>query len=427
MSKVAVACPNCSATLTVPADILGRKIKCPKCQEVVRLPTVSDPGPRAANSSLAGPQAREKPLAPSAPSAVPTSAVPTSAPAGSHAPAGSPSGTQPARAKKIVVAKPPEPVNDPDGVPAEKPPVPMAKVLSPERQPVAANPPIPVPLRDLKSDGPSFDELGATLAAVESKPRLKIPRKRSNPWPVILLGTTAVAMLGLIVMLLIVFLPRDPSGGPKIPEIQYVADSRTEVGQTVRIPISVTYPTGYSQTDKLSWQLRAGEQNPPGADWDAASGHLVWAPGTRDAGKSRSLSMVIQDTQTRESNLATFQVHVPPLAPSIMAAVDYWERQGVEFQVGLPRPDTVLLGTEGPATLMEFEIAEHRVLVYAYPDLESAALAFSMLDQSTFEPSEEMNLSPPLVFATRDGAIILAEESAIEANAAIKAWLEPTP
>jgi hypothetical protein len=304
----------------------------------------------------------------------------------------------------------------------------MAKVLTPESMP-AATPAVEIQLavRDAKRDGPSFDDLGSTLAAVENKPRLKIPRKQSNPWPVILLGTGALAVLGLIVMLLILFLPRDPSGGPKIPEIQFVADTRTEVGQTVRIPISVTYPSSYAQADKLRWQLRLGEQNPPGAEWDTASGHLQWSPGTREAGKSHSLSMVIQDTQTRESNLATFQVHVPALNPAIMAMLGFWERQGVPYSVTLPQPDTALDGTPNPATFLELQIDDHLVHVYAYPDVAAAAATYAVLEQSAGELSGNASLTPPLRFMDRDGLIIITQESSVEAVPAIKAWFEATP
>jgi hypothetical protein len=402
MFKVSVACPNCSASLTVPADVLGRKIKCPKCQEVVRLPTATD--------------LKSLDLAESA--SVP--AVVPSKPATS----GKQVSTGPAAARPTVpattVVNPP--AANPPGPIMAKPLVPMAKVIAP-----AAVAPLPE-MTSPKDSPPNFSGLDSKIA-LEDKPRVKLRRKQSNPWPIILLGVGALVVLGLIVTVLILVLPATTGGsGTNIPEIQYVKDSQTEVGKTVRIPIAVTYPSHFTSADKERWTLQVAPENPEGTAWDAAAGFLTWSPGTRDAGKSHVLAMTIQDSVTREVNRGTFQIHVPALTPGIMSALAQLAKNQVEFTATIPKPIEAMKHGESTPNLVEFQIGTDRVDVYDYSSGEIASAKLLEIDDAKLEElGLTVNMTPPLRFEQRDGAIMIAPIAVIEASPSIKTWFDPPP
>lgn len=433
MSKVAVDCPNCAATLTVPADVLGRKVKCPKCQEIVRLPAKptasSAPAPAqvsgqptvpaAPSASSASPELsrdpRPKTTTPRPPSTAKTPAAAAVAPA--------PVAPAPVAQAPVSAAAPAERVG------ATAPVVPMAKVLT---APVAGAAPLPTVAPVAPAAPHSATEplnLDALAPAVVDKPRVKLRRRRSNPWPVVLLGVGALAVLGLVITFLVLYLPRGGAvAGPAVPEIQYVNDARTDVGQTVKIPIAISYPSQFSAEEKLRWQIQLGPENPAGAAWDATTGHLTWSPGTRDAGKSHTLSMTIQNTVTRELNQTRFQVHVPALAPSLMAALAFWEQAGMAFTASLPRAVPAMAQAGMDASLVELQIAEHLVQVYGYPDAQTAQAKWAELTPDAYE---SLGLSTafagPISVAEREGAILVAETAALEALPSLRTWFENSP
>lgn len=415
MSKASVTCPNCSASLLVPTDVLGRKIKCPKCQEVVRLPLPSEIAPAA----VRGPSTPEPPA--NSPVTTPTNPSAASAPAVSP-PSPSPTPT--------TSDKPAEPV-------MAKPLVPMATVLPPDAMPVISkNQPKPTPApaasatpkvdepHGSKETPPSFSGLDSKVAA--EKPRVKIKRKHSNPWPIILLGVGALAVLALIVTLLILFLPTSLNdGGPSIPEIQFVNDATTEVGKSVRIPISVTYPSSYKAADKARWTFQVAPENPAGSAWDAATGFLTWAPGTQDAGKSHALAIIIQDSSTRETNRGTFQVHVPALSPGIMATMAYLGQNNMVFTASLPKAHEGMKHQETVPNLFELQIGNDRVDLYDYSSVEIATAKLAEIDESKLdELGLTASLSAPLSYVQSGGAILVTPTASLEASPSIKKWFE---
>ncbi|MDP1562479.1 MAG: hypothetical protein Q8M16_13960 [Pirellulaceae bacterium] len=324
-----------------------------------------------------------------------------------------------------------------------KPIVPMATLIAPESMPVIAKvQPKPavapaVTTSTVKSAGdataekaapPNFSDLDAKVAA-DARPRIKIKRKQSNPWPIILLGVAAVVVLGLIVTLLILFLPKDfGGGGPSVPEIQFVNDSQTEVGKTVRIPISVTYPTSFSAADKERWTFRVAPENPEGTAWDPATGFLTWSPGTRDAGKSHAVAIIIQNSATRETNRATFQVHVPALSPGIMSALAQLTRNQVVFTASIPKTHEAMKHLESIPSLVEFQFGNDRVDVYDYSLVEIATAKLAEIDDAKLEElGLTASMTPPLRFEHRDGAIMIAPIATIEASPSIKTWFDPPP
>lgn len=245
----------------------------------------------------------------------------------------------------------------------------------------------------------------------------------------ILLAVGALVVLGLIVTLLILFLPKDfAGGGPSVPEIQFVNDSQTEVGKTVQIPIAVTYPSSFSAADKERWTFQVSPENPPGTAWDAATGFLTWSPGVKDAGKSHALAMIIQNSVTRETNRATFQVHVPALSPGIMSAVAQLNQNQVVFTASIPKTSEVMKHQETIPNVVEFQIGNDRVDVYDYSSVEIATAKLAELDDTKLE---EMGLTaamtPPLRYIQRDSAIMIASTAAIEASPEIKNWFDPPP
>ncbi|MBL8892116.1 MAG: hypothetical protein JNL67_19225 [Planctomycetaceae bacterium] len=318
-----------------------------------------------------------------------------------------------------------------------KPIVPMATVVSTDSLPVinkaqpkpASTPTVPAPPKESeppvsKEAPPNFSGLDSKVAA--DKPRVKIKRKHANPWPIILLGVGALAVLALIVTLLIVFLPKSlTNSGPSIPEIQFVNDATTEVGKSVRIPIAVTYPSSYTAADKARWTFQVAPENPTGSAWDAATGFLTWAPATRDAGKSHVLAIIIQDSVTRETNRGTFQVHVPPLSPGIMAAMAYLNQNNLVYSASLPKTHEGMKHQETVPNLVEFQIGNDRVDVYDFSTVEIATAKLAEIDDSKLEElGLTPTLSPPLRYVQRDGAILVAPTATLEASPALKAWFE---
>jgi len=311
----------------------------------------------------------------------------------------------------------------------------MAKVLT---APVAAvapvTPAVPVipavPATPVAANSVTGSlNLDALAPAVVDKPRVKLRRRRSNPWPVILLGVGALSVLGLVITFLVLYLPQGGGGaGPAVPEIQYVNDARSDVGQTVKIPIAITYPSQFSAEEKLRWQIQLGSENPPGATWDTTSGHLTWSPGTRDAGKSHTLSMTIQNTVTREVNQTRFQVHVSALAPALMAALAFWEREGVAFTASLPRAVPAMAQAGVDATLVELQIAEHLVQVYSYPDAPTGQAKWGEITPDAYESLGLSTAFDSAITVTeRDGAILVAETGALEASPVLQKWFENPP
>lgn len=305
----------------------------------------------------------------------------------------------------------------------------MAKVLT---APVAAVAPVSpvVPVTPVAANPVTEPlNLDALAPAVVDKPRVKLRRRRSNPWPVILLGVGALAVLGLVITFLVLYLPRGgPAAGPAVPEIQYVNDARTDVGQTVKIPIAITYPSQFSAEEKLRWQIQLGPENPPGAAWDVTSGHLTWSPGTRDAGKSHTLLMTIQNSVTRELNETRYQVHVPALHPSLMAALAYWEQEGTTFTATLPQAVPAMAQAGVDATLVELQIAEQLVQVYAYPTAQAGKDKFAEMNPESYEVlGLNTSFTEPITVVERDGAILVAETAALEALPALKKWFEELP
>ncbi len=434
MSKVSVACPNCSAVLTVPADILGRKIKCPKCNEVVRLPT-------AAERKAGGTPAVHASDATGTPGSSSDSSKTASKPKSSKAP--STPAIAPKTAESPGTVETPGSVERPAGAPKAnlvmaKPVVPMASVVVPDSVPAAdASSKTPILSAGIgepvepRERGPSFSGLDSKLVAVTDKPRVKLPRKRSNPWPMILIGMGALSVLTLIVIVLVMYVPSGGGEGPAIPQIQFVSDSRTEVGKTVRIPIAVHYPAKFTDEDKRRWQLSVGQENPAGVEWDSATGHLTWSPGIRDAGKSHALTMMIKDSVTLEPNVVTFQVHVPALLPSIMTILAYWDFQGLDFTVSLPSESEAMGQGEVAAKVVDLLIGEHLIRAFAFPNQEVAAMKFAEIDsaeidQDVVESSEVVGgITPPWRFANRDGLILVTSQESLDAVPAIKAWFQP--
>ena len=234
-------------------------------------------------------------------------------------------------------------------------------------------------------------------------------------------------VLGLVVTLLIIFLPQNLGGsGSTVPEIQFVNDSTTEVGKTVRIPISVVYPSTFSAAEKQRWSLQAAPENPAGAAWEADSGSLTWSPGTRDAGRSHTMAMTIQDTVTREINRGTFQVHVPPLSPGIMSALAQLNRNGATYTASLPKANEAMKHQETIPTGVEFQFGSELVFVYDYSSVEIATAKLGEIDESAYEAlGLSPALTPPLRLEQRDGAIMVASAAAVESTPAIKTWFDP--
>lgn len=384
MSNANVTCPNCSASLNVPSEVLGRKIKCPKCQEVVRIPApaeISAAGgrgqsgaPAAGNRAAAARPQTPKPGPAMAKPVVPMAVAPASVPGASKAQ--------------------PKPASAPSGSAAQENP-------------------------------PSFSELDSQVA---EKPRVKNKRKQANPWPIILLGVGAVTFLIVIVAFLIIFLPKvgSNSGGPSSPEIQYVNETTTEVGKSVSIPIVVTYPKSYTASDKERWTLQVAPENPTGSTWNPATGSLTWAPTTRDAGKSHVLGIIIQDSANKDANnRGTFQVRVPALSPGIMAALSHLNNKKVTYTVSLPKKHTGMKHEETVPILVEFQIGKERVDLYDYSSAEIAKAKLAVIDDTKFE---ELGLTPaltaPLSYVRRDGAILVAPTASLEASEFIKKWFD---
>lgn len=408
MSKVAVDCPNCSASLTVPTDVLGRKVKCPKCQAIVRLPAKAAAIDSGAPGSTASTDSTRAPSV-TAPAAASKANAPAPA-APAPAPAAPPRANSPATTPTAPV-------------------VPMAKVLTaPVSSAAPVSPVVPASPAAVISAAESLN-LDALAPAVVDKPRVKLRRRRTNPWPAILLALGALAVLGLVITFLVLYLPRGgPVAGPAVPEIQYVNDARTEVGQTVKIPIAITYPSQFTAEEKLRWQIQLGPDNPPGAGWDATAGQLTWSPGTRDAGKSRTLSMTIQNSVTRELNETRYQVQVPALHPGLMAALTYWEQEGTAFTATLPQAVPAMAQAGVDATLVELQIAEQLVQVYAYPTAQAGKDKFPEISSESYEVlGLNTSFTEPITVVERDGAILVAETAALEALPALKKWFEELP
>jgi DNA-directed RNA polymerase subunit M/transcription elongation factor TFIIS len=459
MSKTAVDCPACGSALSVPTDILGRKVKCPKCQEIVRLPTAdvmtaanrvapTDSAPAGSSADKSGPKDAASDAANAKPSpAKPSPAKPSPAKPSStvkRSPAvksdgGEPVVSQPDQAMAAPVS-PPTSEPSPAQVAATgprvmaKPVVPMAKVLGPATAspatsvatPGAATPGAATP-GAAATAGPiaTSESLGIDPSAVVEKPRLKFRRKRTSPWPAVLLGSGALVVLGALVWLVIWLFPNGMPAGAQtaLPEIQYVNDATIEVGKTVRIPISVYYPEGYTPADKLNWQLKLGEKNPVGAAWDSVGGQLTWTPTTRDAGKSFSLSMIIQNKQTQEPNLTTFQVHVPALAPALMSVIQYWDQQGVEYQLALPQSSQRMGLGDAPSTSIDLSLGGVSVRAYGYPNPESAQQRLAQL-QSDPPTLVELGLAidEPLHWVQRESLILVGNRVQVEQDERLREW-----
>jgi hypothetical protein len=155
---------------------------------------------------------------------------------------------------------------------------------------------------------------------------------------------------------------------------------------------------------------------------------LTWSPGTRDAGKSHTLSMSIQNTVTREVNQTRFQVHVPALAPSLMAALAFWEQAGVAFTASLPRAVPAMAQAGVDASLVELQIAEHLVQVYGYPDAQTGQAKWAELTPDAYESlGLSTAFTAPITVAERDGAILVTETAALEASPLLRAWFESLP
>jgi len=414
MSKVVTKCPGCGAVLSVRAEAVGRKAKCPKCQQIVRLLASTQ------ESSSQLPQSEKK--RPAAVSPQSTSSAPPTTPS-------------------VADRQPVAPSTPAAAAPAEKPVVPMAKVLSPTAGPAPGSPPQP----GSPTAGPSANSgpageiqpfLSADLAPGDKFspaslaagslpdaeiPRVKFRRRRSNPWPVVLLGIGALAVLALVVTLIVLLQQMGGRSAAGLPEIQFVNDAEIAVGQTVRIPISVIYPPQYSSYEKRQWKLQPADQNPPGVEWDTASGHLSWSPGTRDAGKSHLLSMQIENPDTREINLASFQVHVAALKAPLMAVVNYWDGRDQEVTLSLPSRQE-----SRKADLIEVTVNGQLVRVFAFEAVEPAREFFQGLDPEEIDDATIIaGLAPPWRAYHQGSLVLITSTTSLEHEPAVKQWLEP--
>lgn len=292
MSKVATRCPECQVNLKVRPDAIGRKVRCPKCEAIVRLDAAKEDEASPASTAQPGPALdNADPL---------------------------PGDSQPARAAGLPMAKP----------------VPMAKLINPTA-------PVPAPAISLDSVSPNPSGTGGNqsprnaevgggaagaaaawespggLAEMEShggvgqRPRVKFKRKRTNPWPTILLAVAAFAILGIVTLVIVIVQQNSPgttTGGR--PEIRFVNRSSVTVGQTVSIPIEVNYPGGWTPQQQSLWTVELAANQPPGVTFDAAASQVRWQPSPEAAGRTHLISVIVRDKQTGENNSTQFEVSV---------------------------------------------------------------------------------------------------------------------
>gem|GEM_PF-2057271 len=436
MSKIATTCPSCQADLKVPPDAMGRKVKCPKCKAVVRLPALDSPTASTAKSKPNDSKPSEskpneskpneskpnesKPNE-SSPPAVSGQPLPNPKQTTAQVPSRSPSANVPVVAQPSV-KKPRQEKSAPETQAGNsplvmaKPIVPMAKLISPKAVGVSdggANPSD----ASLQTNAPSLNvSLGGSVPANQAQ-RVKFKRRRTNPWPTILLAVGAFGILGLAVVIISLMQGgRSATTASGMPEFQYVADSKIDLGKTVLIPVAVVYPTGMSEEQKMLWKVRLGEENPADAKWDAANSQLAWSPQPDDAGKTHSLSLIIQNTATSELNLGKYQVAVPTLPLGATEVYSWLKEKAAQATVTPPASTSVLSGT-----WMTFSIDGNLVIAFVYNDPVVAANDFAQLQEKPGSIADVVaKLGKAYVGIKVGSAILIATQNSAEMNDQLK-------
>src|SRR5262245_17995092 len=106
---VTFPCPFCGRRMGVPAELLGKQVRCPHCKQVVLAPVSAGPAPAAPPPPAASPPPPPPPHPPPhppPPAPVVLAPPPAPAPAPVHAPAPAPA--------PVVVAPPPPPPPPPE-------------------------------------------------------------------------------------------------------------------------------------------------------------------------------------------------------------------------------------------------------------------------------------------------------------------------
>ena len=271
MTKLPIPCPNCHKTLKVSPEILGRKVRCPGCQETFRLPA-EEPT-----------RTLELPTQPN--EEKPNKQQPTAATDRSPAPAVRENAESPSPADA-----------------AEAAPMPMAKLIP--KGPAAKsadNEPLALPT-------------GLDTAEITT-PKVKFKRKRSNPWPTIILAVVALSILGVAVTVIAIMQGNgSTSTASNLPELLYVNDANVSLGQTAIIPVKVQFPPQMTIEQTQQWEIQLTDNAPDGATYDPESESIRWTPTFRQAGTAQSIEAKIVDKVSGQSNVARFQVVIAPIS-----------------------------------------------------------------------------------------------------------------
>lgn len=392
MSKIQVSCPACHRKLKVSPEVLGKKVRCPGCKEVVRLTTTE---PLDAGSAVRAP-ANEQRATDEEPAAAAVS-EPATRPA--PADSGAASGEQ-------------LPSNEPSG---QEPVVPMAKLI----QPAAAS-----PSGALANPGnaPGNVSSGETDIQIGEKPRVKFKRKRSNPWPTILLAVVALTVLGIAVTFIAIMQGgASQSAATDLPTIRYVNDANVELGQTASIPIKVDYPDWMTMEQSRKWNVEIGESSPAGVEYNKETETMTWTPGFRDAGKTGVIEAVVQHPETGKSNVARFQVIVAAIplgSQQVHEKVEQLANAGRQALLGSPRPVAGSLGL-----YHDLELDGTSIRAYVHGDPVSAAAAADALKQADPQSVVE-SLTVPLEIRVAESVVLVGNKEQVQQNVDLSAWFD---
>src|SRR5262245_18239423 len=110
---VTFPCPFCGRRMGVPAELLGRQVRCPHCKQVVLAPVSPGPSAAPAPQSVAPPQPVAAPPAP-APVPVPAPAPVIQIASPPPAPAPQPAAPPPCGPPQTAAVSPPLPQTEPE-------------------------------------------------------------------------------------------------------------------------------------------------------------------------------------------------------------------------------------------------------------------------------------------------------------------------
>lgn len=391
MSKIQVSCPACQRKLKVSPEVLGKKVRCPACKEVVRLtPAGEPPVPLDPTQSPNPPGARQTENSVS----VEAADSPATVPADSRKPGNQPRSAADSAAPEYV---------------AQDPVVPMAKLLQPSA-PAAGESSIP----------PAGAQVAVSDLQIGEKPRVKFKRKRSNPWPTILLGVVALTVLGIAVTFIAIMQGgASQSAASDLPTIRYVNDAKVELGQTATIPIKVDFPDWMTMEEARKWNIEVGKTSPDGVSYDKESEAMTWTPGFRDAGNTGVIEAVIRNPENGKTNVARFQVQVAAIplgSQQVHTKVEQWNDAGRDVTLGSARPVSGPVGTYHD---LELDGTKFRVFVYNDPD--SAIAAAETLRGAEPETVSE-SLTAPLEIQASQSVVLVGNAEQVRQNADLANW-----